>query len=409
VDLTRREALENLGLVAGSGGIALGGLEAGLRTGIVPYERGVSSEEIYCQTPKKLHQFHPEYGWTLVPDTEYIRHWKRPGGEDDWLLFRTNEDGFRDTYHSGDDTVIVLGDSFTEGAGVTQGGQYPHLLDRWAPDTAFRAFAAGGYGTDQELLVYRDVGTEYDHNLVVLQFYLGNDRRTITGKGWPPGPRRPRFELRDDDLVQVHEPVDEIPEGSAGFRNYGLVGDIHGRFRETSYAYDWTYGRSRKLLISAGLLSKSAISEFEVPTGAELKSQLKLTRALLERVGDLAEDRGAELLIVSIPARGDVDPSNPEHYPPSKGRPFYDEQREMLRNLSAGHENIGLSELKPTIKNELAAGNRMYGEATGHFTPHGYRVMAKQLYNRLVSEGYLKSNRSVDFEKTYTTSVKSCP
>jgi len=137
---------------------------------------------------------------------------------------------------------------------VTQGEQYATLLDHWLPNTSFRTYAAGGYGTDQELLVYRNVSDRYEHDLVVLQYYYGNDAENNAGKGWPPGPRRPRFGLRDGELVRTHEPVDEIPSGTAGFRDYGVVGDVHSGLQEASWAYHWTYRRMR----SVGRTSASA-------------------------------------------------------------------------------------------------------------------------------------------------------
>lgn len=408
-DLSRRALLQNLFLVFVSVSVTIMGLEAGLRFGVVPYDQEVESRAIYCDSPEQFHQFHPEYGWTLVPNSTYIRHWKRPNGNDSWLLFEINEEGFRDVFDSGSANIIVLGDSFTEGAGVTKGGQYPYLLDRWAKDTAFRTYAAGGYGTDQQMLIYRNVADRFEHDVVVLQFYLGNDVRNNAGKGWPPGPRRPRFELQNGSLEQVHEPVNDIPEGAAGFRDYGRLGIVHQTLRDTSFAYDWLFKRNRRLLVKAGVLhGGGAVSEFDAPTGDELRSQLKLTRALVEQIGIIAETEDAEVLIVAVPARGDVDPSNPEHYPPTEGEPYYEAQRSMLQKIAETNDNIGLLDLKPVMKRNINDGRQVYGSETGHFTPYGYRVMAKQIYGRLVADGHLTEDASVDFTAKYTKNIRTC-
>jgi len=74
LDERRRRQLANLALVVVSVLVAFAALEAGLRLGVVPYDRGVSSEDIRCSGPETLHRFHPDYGWTLAPNATYLRH-----------------------------------------------------------------------------------------------------------------------------------------------------------------------------------------------------------------------------------------------------------------------------------------------------------------------------------------------
>lgn len=407
---THREHLLNLVLVVMSVSVAFAGLEVGLRAGVVPYDRGVSSEEIHCSGPEDLHQFHSKYGWTLSPNATYLRQWKKPHSEDAYYLYTTNNEGFRDTYDSGDRNVIVLGDSFTEGAGVTEGGQYSHLLDRWSSNTSFRTYAAGGFGTDQELLIYRNVSERYDHDLVIVAYYYGNDAKNNAGEGWPQGPRRPRFELQDGQLVQVHEPVDRIPANTAGFRDYGVVGAVHKTVRDYSWAYDWTYRRTRTVAAKTGDGESGSGAPPAAPTGEERRAHLRLTRALLAEFSIEANSHDAEVLVVGIPARGDVTPSNPAHYPTETGLPYYRAQRQMIRNVAANNSNLAYLDLKPRLEREVAAGRQVYGRevANAHFIAHGYRVMAETIHRRLSSAGYV-SNRSVNYETDSRRSVTSCP
>jgi hypothetical protein len=412
LDDRRREQLTNLALIVLSVSVAFAGLEAGLRVGAVPYDRDVSSEDIHCTGPETIHQFHPDYGWTLTANATYIRHWKKPGGADAWYYFDINSEGFRDTYDRGERNVIVVGDSFTEGAGVTQGGQYATLLDHWTPNTAFHAYGAGGYGTDQELLVYRNVADRYEHDLVILQYYYGNDARNNVGEGWPPGPRRPRFELRDGELTQVHEPVDRLPSDAAGFRDYGAVGKLHNTLKDTFWAYDWTYRRTRTLAVRIGLVGGGGGGNDgppTPPTGAERREQLRLTSALIAEVGDEARAHDAHVLVVGVPARGEVRPEAPAHYPPESGIPYYRDQRETLRDVAANHSNVTFLSLKPTVQREVDAGRQMYGEevANAHFVARGYRVMARTIYDHVTSEGYVPKG-SPDFGADYRETRRTC-
>lgn len=405
-----RNRLLNVTLVFLSVNLAFAGLEIGLRAGIIPDDRSVSSEDIRCSGPEALHQFHPEYGWTLSPNATYLRQWQKPNGEDDVYLFETNEDGFRDTYDSGERNVIVVGDSFTEGAGVTQGGQYATLLDHWFPNTSFHAYGAGGYGTDQELLTYRNVSDQYDHELVILAYYYGNDANNNVGEGWPPGPRRPQFELRDGRLVQVHEPVDRMPEGAAGFRDHGLVGSVHRTALDTSRAYHWTYRRARTIASQVGLVGGGESGPPSPPTGDSLQSQLRLTGALLGNLSEEAADHDAEVLVVGIPARGEVTPDNPAHYPSETGIPYYRAQRRMLENVTESHDNLGHLDLKPALNEEIKQGQQVYGRevANAHFISHGYKLMAREIHERITDDGYVP-DRPADLDADYRRQIQSCP
>jgi len=407
----RREQLQNLALVLLSLSVAFAGLEGALRVGAVPYDRDVTSEDIRCTGPETLHRFHPEYGWTLAPNATYLRHWKKPGGEDEWYYFRTNDEGFRDTYDSGERNVIVVGDSFTEGAGVTQGGQYATLLDHWAPDTAFQTYAAGGYGTDQELLVYRDVADRYEHDLVILQYYYGNDAKNNVGEGWPPGPRRPQFELRNGTLTQVHEPADRMPSNAAGFRDYGVIGDIHSTLQDTLWVYDWTYRRSRTIAARVGIVGggDGGGGPPTPPTGAERRRQLRLTSALIAEIGDEARANDADVLVVGVPARGELRPDAPAHFPTDSGIPYYEDQRETIRETAANHSNVTFLPMKPVIGREIGAGRQMYGQevANAHFVASGYRVMARTIYENLSAAGYV-SGGSPDFDADYRERRRTC-
>ena len=126
------------------------------------------------------------------------------------------------------------------------------------------------------------------------------------------------------------------------------------------------------------------------PTGAERESQLRLTGALLEAVGDEARANGTDVLVVEVPARGEIGPSAPAHYPADRGIPYYRAQREMLPETAAGHPNVSFLPLEPVFDRETDAGRRMYDRevANAHFVAEGYRRMARTIYGTIVAAGY---------------------
>lgn len=71
--------------------------------------------------------------------------------------------------------VVVLGDSFTFGYGISDGEEYPALLRRRLADThGVVNLGVGGWGLTQELRRYYEFGRLYEPRVVVLQF-TGND------------------------------------------------------------------------------------------------------------------------------------------------------------------------------------------------------------------------------------------
>jgi hypothetical protein len=126
------------------------------------------------------HAYNNCTGFTLVPDstaviktTEYTRR------------LSINSEGFRDFNHEvekkpGTYRILMLGDSFTEGAQVEIEERYAQrvakiLSNRTGKDVEVITLALGGYGTDQEFLAMQCYGLKYDPDLVVLNVLTSND------------------------------------------------------------------------------------------------------------------------------------------------------------------------------------------------------------------------------------------
>ncbi|MGH6902277.1 MAG: hypothetical protein ACREIR_06010, partial [Geminicoccaceae bacterium] len=91
------------------------------------------SNLVYCAGPPRLAQSHELFGWTAVPESAYFEQTSEADG---WAVHIYNAEGFRDLFDSGDEHVIVLGDSFAQGADANNDESFPHLLDLWHPDLA---------------------------------------------------------------------------------------------------------------------------------------------------------------------------------------------------------------------------------------------------------------------------------
>jgi hypothetical protein len=89
----------------------------------------------------------------------------------------TNSVGARDAerpLRSRDRRVVVLGDSFMGGWGVEEGERVSNLLESWL-GLAHLNFAMDAFGPYQSLLVYRELASRYDHEVVLLGLLPEND------------------------------------------------------------------------------------------------------------------------------------------------------------------------------------------------------------------------------------------
>lgn len=118
-----------------------------------------------------------------------------------------NAAGFRDRERAqakpaGVFRVAVFGDSMTWGYGVGEGERFTDRLERDAIEVL--NFGISGYGTDQELLLYRVLGRRYCPDLVLVALY-GNDlsENQTAGSPYP----KPRFRLAGGALVLTNVPV----------------------------------------------------------------------------------------------------------------------------------------------------------------------------------------------------------
>lgn len=427
-DIEPRELGINLALIFLSVIVVLAGMEAGLRLmDVNPYENTEYPEIKYCEgygvEEGGRMQFHPVYGFKSKSN---IRFLQKGAPNHDWTLWTINSEGFRDTYDSGDSSVIVLGDSFVEGWLVDDNATFPHLLDRWTPRVAIKNRGMAGYGTDQELLLYRNISERYDHDLVILGYYKHNDMLdNYNDNNRNP---RPLFAVRDGELVQIHQPQrpqdNESGNGtgngdknqtSNGNQNQGIITSITSHpivdgfqefLREHTYTYGYLAPRAQTVLVKLGIYPSRPNPK--PPTGDALDKRLRLTRALLDALAAEAAEQDADVLIVVFPDRGEVTPENPTYFEPEDAKPYWDAQRRMLGEVAKEHQNVGVLSMTPHLKNETKNGDRVYSKYDEHLVENGYRVTAQVIYQRMVKDGYIEPNEDADFTEHYTTNSSNC-
>jgi hypothetical protein len=299
---------------------------------------------VFCGASASRVREHDLFGWTEVPDNAYFEQQSEADG---WAVHAYNSAGFRDLYDSGNENVIVLGDSFTRGTLVNNDETFPYLLDLWNPGLAFHDFGTGGYGTANSLVVYEAKASRLDHELVILAYYMGNDL---------------------NDNIRHHAKAAGAPENGATSKRpgspwYEALKDLNRGLSHVR-VYNLLFHAVRSPSARPGL-SREQIEEGALATGA-------LVSALAEAVR--AND--ADLLIVALPSWNQI-----QNY---SGVGKAARQRALLQGIADDWDNVHMLDLSDAIAR--AGPERVYGIRDKHFSRYGYYLAAKVIHDWINAE-----------------------
>jgi GDSL-like Lipase/Acylhydrolase family len=133
-----------------------------------------------CLVTRGLFQYHPVFGFQFVPGVR-----ARVPHETGGYLVRANASGFRSDREfvrekpTGVFRVLLFGDSYTAGDGVSNPQRYSDLVETLLPGTEVYNYGLPGTGTDQHFLVYREIAASVDHDAVVIAVQVENIRRVV--------------------------------------------------------------------------------------------------------------------------------------------------------------------------------------------------------------------------------------
>jgi len=165
---------------------------------------------------RDLFEYHPVIGYRFIPHLKArVRH--EGGG----YLVRTNNLGFRQNTDAlpratpGKKRVLVFGDSYTAGDGVSNGHRYTDLIEQELDNVEVLNFGLPGSGTDQQYLGYLEYGKNLDADLLVIAPMVENivrnpvsHRLTMSSTNGKLVRRaKPYYHLEGERLILNHSPV----------------------------------------------------------------------------------------------------------------------------------------------------------------------------------------------------------
>ena len=263
---------------------------------------------------RSIFQYHPTYGFHFIPGVK-----ARIPHESGGYLVRANSAGFRSDreFVAGRDPtrrrVLLFGDSYTAGDGVSNGARFGDLLEKYVPDLEVYNYGLPGTGTDQHYLVYADVAPRIQHDLVVVAVLVENVRRVIAryrvfenAEGMRVALAKPYFTLERNDTLALHNvpvppepvPIDTLPAEDREHVDQG--GDLAFVRRALN-----ALGPGVKSLLQ-GAFGQNPLPAYDSPDNPAWR----LLRAILQR---WASESTVPVLIVPLPlyhyVEGIADPS----------------------------------------------------------------------------------------------------
>jgi carbamoyltransferase len=142
-------------------------------------------------------------------------------------LVRTNSHGFRSEFEfvrakpATTKRLLLFGDSYTAGDGVSNKYRYSDQLMSIVANLEIYNFGMPGTGTDQQYLIFRELAHQFDHDAIIIAVLVENIRRVNSRYRFYFDENhkkvlfsKPYFELDNDNLVLKGIPVSPNPVNS---------------------------------------------------------------------------------------------------------------------------------------------------------------------------------------------------
>jgi carbamoyltransferase len=161
---------------------------------------------------RQILEYHETIGYRFIPNIR-ARLLHESGG----YLVRANGSGFRCNHEFirekrlGCRRVLLFGDSFSAGDGVSNEKRYGDLLQTLIPNLQVFNFALPATGTDQQYLAYREFAAGIEHDALLISVLVENVRRVVS-----------RYRVYSDDKGQAvvyAKPYFELENGALELRN----------------------------------------------------------------------------------------------------------------------------------------------------------------------------------------------
>lgn len=346
--------------------LAIAGCELFLR-----YQEGLVSEQ---KMDPGLLKYHKLYGWELTPN------WRGNHYHHDYAAaYSTNSFGFRGTFDFPrpliENTIAIVGDSFTFGLGVNDNETFPEVLNGTAKGkNNYFNFSIPGFSTDQQYLLIKNRVMNFSPDMLILVTYMGNDFfDNLLAFPLQAENAKPYFEMVGKDLILKNSPVQAIRKTNyqhyLGLKKIGLVPHQKKSWIHLMLQRSSVYRLIEKMFEKKTVLSAARYKPFH--------SAVDLYSALLSRINLLCIGNQTKLLVVLMPGKSFVEYSNSKE---AVFQRFF--QKEIIKKTR--EQAIELLDLATLLKIDYKKNNKhLFFPKEGHLTKQGHKVVANYILKKL--------------------------
>lgn len=294
-------------------------------------------------------------GWISKPNLRNM-----PVFED--KILNTNSSGLRGAKdysygkHPTNMRIVILGDSFTFGDGVSDTETYSYYLQQMIPTVEVINMGVHGYGHDQMLILFMEEGLKYQPDIVILGFvYADTYRNVLRFRDYA----KPKFVFDNGELKVTNSPVPS-PE------------DV--------LKWDWVRPRVYDIwsIIAFGL---------ESPFGWHKEERDRLTEHILDQMVETIDKIDGIPIIVYLPQQDEI-------YDPSEVL----EDEKFLFSYCQTNDKVHCFSSCPYFAEKIRQGESF--KSKGHWNPIGHLTVAEAINDYLVTNNFIdRSKLSSDSSK----------
>ncbi|VAX20836.1 hypothetical protein MNBD_NITROSPINAE02-1446 [hydrothermal vent metagenome] len=294
------------------------------------------------------------------------------------FISESNSYGYRDDPFEPDGrkVVMAIGDSFCWGFGVDYNELFLTIAEKNLGVRIVKA-CVSGYGTRQALALFRKDKARINPDVVLLNFFIGNDfyentsvRNLTIVDGW-------FRETAPETSSMIHKSITWL---RSRFRIVELVIE---KIKSSPKLY--------ALVKRAGLAGGDIIDQLDLyrkKERPEVTRAYDITSDQLKQLKEAAEDIGARLIVVIIPTKNQVNPApfleEVEEMGKRAGDFDFMKPRDRLKKM-LGKLDVAVIDMTPAFRAETKrnAGASLYYKIDRHWNRAGQALAGRELSKKL--------------------------
>lgn len=288
---------------------------------------------------------------------------------------RTNAQGMRNdkdfplVSDTGRPRMMILGDSYSFGHGVSNEQTYAYQLAEMLPEWDVMNLAVSATGTDQNYIMYEKYGEKFSPDIVLLGFYLLDfNRNTFSFRDYA----KPMYVPQEDGLLKLtHSPVPSPKELLADYQS--------GKKQIGGWHYSYAVAAFQKVLTNH---VKRGRTEGSLPR--------RTLTGIMEKFNQRVRSNNATPIWVIFPIRDILE----------KDESKYEVIGEFAEDEA---KRLGMSviNLDPVFRQYLDSHPEVETlwrprEIGGHLSEEGNKVTAKAIYDLLSTQNLLQADKNIE-------------